>query len=227
MDILVPIIIVGVVALGIAGVIAHYVYERRRREAFQVLAKRLGMRYSPHKNYALADRYAFLDKLRQGDKRYAYNILEGDYEGHPVQVFDYHYQTYSRNSKGHRQTHHHYLSVFVLLHDAFFPELHIYPENFFTRMGQSLGFSSLSISFESNEFSRSFVVRCDDKRFAYDICHTRMMELLLQDRKLSLEIEGNCVAIDFERRLKPHEIEPRLQQLIAIRNQFPEYLYRR
>jgi len=171
-----------------------------------------------------AGQYRFLDKLRQGANRYAFNILEGDYEGHYVQVFDYHYETHSTDSKGRRQTHHHYFSFFILQLPKAFPELRIYPEGFFSKLGQMIGFDD--IDFESVEFSRAFCVRSTDKKFAYDVCHARMMEYLLQDRGLSLEIEGPCLAMSFSRRLRVEEIPGRLAQLVEIRDLFPEYLFR-
>ena len=207
------------IAIGIFG----YLREKKRREAFQALANRLGLRYI-RRDRTLADQYRFLDKLRQGSNRYAFNILEGHLEGYPVKVFDYHYETHTTNSKGQRQTHHHYFSFFILEQEKEFPELRIYPEGLLSKFGQMLGFDD--IDFESLEFSKAFCVRSRDRKFAYDICHTRMMEYLLAHRDLSLEIEGRCVAMSFPRRLAVEEIPRRLEQLVEIRRLFPEYLYR-
>ena len=215
-------IILGVALVIIIAVLAH-LREKKRREAFQALATQYGFRYSAARDHDIPQRYGFLDKLRQGSGRYAYNTLAGDYEGHPVQVFDYHYETHSTDSKGRRQTHHHHFSFFILQLPKAFPELRIYPEGFFSKVGQMIGFDD--IDFESVEFSRAFCVRSTDKKFAYDVCHARMMEYLLQDRDLSLEIEGPCLAMSFNRRLQVEEIPGRLDQLVAIRNLFPEYLF--
>ncbi|HPD16423.1 MAG TPA: hypothetical protein PLE19_15830 [Planctomycetota bacterium] len=212
--------ILAVVGLAIFGWLA----EKKRREAFAALAERLGLVFSPGRDPALPLRYGFLDALRQGDNRYAFNILRGDYQGFPVQAFDFHYETHSTDSKGHRQTHHHYLSFFLLEQRRDFPELRIYPEGFWQKFGQMLGFED--IDFESLEFSRAFCVRSKNRRFAYDVCHTRMMEYLLQHRDLSLEIEHTAIALSFNRRLKPEEIPARLDQLVQIVNLLPEYLYR-
>ncbi len=208
-----------VIALGVLG----YLREKKRREAFQALAARLGMRYVA-RDRSLAKRYRFLDKLRQGTNRYAFNILEGEFKGYPVKAFDYHYETHSTDSKGRRTTHHHYFSFFILEQEKEFPELRIYPEGLLSKLGQMLGFDD--IDFESIEFSKAFCVRSRDRKFAYDICHTRMMEYLLAHRDLSLEIEGRCVAMSFPRRLDVEEIPRRLEQLVEIRQLFPEYLYR-
>ena len=218
-----PLIIVAFIALGIVLAILGALQAKKRREAFQALAQRLGLHYTK-KDRAIPDQFRFLDKLRQGEGgRYAQNVLRGDYAGHPIHAFDYQYITRSRNSKGHTTTHHHHFSCFILEQENHFPELRIYPEGFFSKLGQALGFDD--IDFESVEFSKAFVVKSKDKKFAYDICHTGMMEYLLNNRQLSLEIENQAVCISFSTRLKPEEIEGQLRKLVEVRELFPQYLY--
>jgi len=217
-------IILAFLAIAIVGAVLGHLWEKKRREAFAALAQRLGLAFSPGRETTLPVRYGFLDALRQGDNRYAFNILHGQFQGYPVLVFDYHYETHSTNSKGHRQTHHHYFSFFVLEQAREFPELRIYPEGLWQKFGQMLGFED--IDFESLEFSKAFCVRSKDRKFAYDVCHTRMMEYLLQHRDLSIEIELTAVSLSFGKRLKPEEVTERLNQLVQIVNLFPEYLYR-
>jgi hypothetical protein len=209
--------------LVVAGLVYAWWREKKRREAFQALASQLGLSYV-RRDRSIATRYGFLDKLARGSNRYGFNILHGDYGGHPVCLFDYHYETYSTDSKGRRRTNHHYLSFFVLHDTAQFPELTISREGFFDKIGQAIGFDD--IDFESSEFSKAFSVRSQDKKFAYDICHTRMMEYLLRNRDLTIEIEGHCVSLSFARRIDPGEVQRRLRQLVEIRGLFPEYLYR-
>ena len=81
------------------------------------------------------------------------------------------------------------------------------------------------IDFESIEFSKAFTVRSTDKKFAYDICHTRMMEYLLSDPALSVEFEGQCIALGFDRKLAVEQFERRLDQLCQIRELIPDYVY--
>lgn len=219
----VPVVVfIMVAALVIILAVFAAWQERKRREAFQALAQRLGLRYT-RRDTTIAKQYEFLDKLRQGKNRYALNILDGLYQGHYVNAFDYHYETESSDGKGHSHTQHHCFSFFILGQERVFPELRIYPESFLSRLGQALGYAD--IDFESLEFSRAFVVRSPDRKFAYDICHARMMEYLLQHRDFSLEIEGRCVALGFDKQLKPEEFEPMLARLVEVRSLFPEYLY--
>lgn len=216
------IVMVAVIAMGALAYLSH-LQEKKRREAFALLAQRLGIDFSAGHDFLLPTRYGFLDAFAEGGNRYAYNVLSGDYLSHPVQAFDYHYETYSTDSKGNRQTHHHHFSFFVLLMDRAFPELRIYPENFLSRIGQTLGFDD--IDFESVEFSNAFTVRSKDKKFAYDVCNARMMEYLLANTTMSLEIEDQCIALGASGRLDPAQIPAQLDRLVAVRELMPEYLF--
>jgi hypothetical protein len=215
-----PLIIVGFIALIVVLGVFGYVSARKRREAMATLAARLGLSFEPNKNWDIARRYCFLDKLRAGSNRYAFNILSGNYQGHDVTIFDYHYRTGSG-----KNTQHHYISFFILHLLASFPELVIGPEGIFSKMAQALGYDD--IDFESYEFSRKFCVRCRDKKFAYDVCNARMIEYLLSNTDLTIEIEGEALAISFGSRLAPEQIEPNLNRLITVRSILPEYLFSR
>ena len=213
-----------IVVLCIIGAIAWGLYAgKKRRDAMTLLAERLGLAFRHERDYGLADRFAFLDKLRQGSNRYAYNVMSGTYLDHEITAFDYHYETHSNDSKGRRQTHHHHFSFFVLHLPKSFPELTIAREGFFSKIAQAVGFDD--IDFESHEFSKRFVVRSKDKKFAYDFCNARMIDYLLGHTDISLEVDQNMLALGFDRCLKVENIEPQLNQLIEIRSLMPEYLF--
>ena len=213
-----PLIVVGFIAIFIVILVAGFISARKRREAMFALAARLGLRFDQSKDRSLARRYKFLDKLRRGSHRYAYNTLSGSYQGHDIMVFDYHYQTGSG-----KNTHHHHFSFFIMHLTAAFPELVIGPEGVFSKIAQAVGYDD--IDFESHEFSSKFCVRSADKKFAYDVCNAQMIEYLLSNRDFSIEIEGNVLAISFNRRLAPEAIEPNLNRLVTVRSLMPDYLF--
>jgi hypothetical protein len=219
------IIIIGFAALIVVGAIVGYIGAQKRREAMVALASRLGLRFDPGKDRDLARRYQFLDKLRQGENRYAFNILSGNYKGHDVMAFDYHYEEESSDSKGNTSTTDYYFSFFIVRLPDVFPELTIGPEGVFSKIAQALGYAD--IDFESAEFSRKFCVRSKDKKLAYDVCNAQMMEYLLANRDLTIEIERDALAVSFNRRLKPEDIEPNLNRLIVVRSLMPDYLFSR
>ena len=189
------------------------------------LAAKLGLQFNSEKNRSIANQYRFLDKLRAGSNRYAFNILSGKYKENDILIFDYHYETHSTDSKGNSETHHHYFSFFILHLPLIFPELKIGREGFFSKIGQALGYDD--IDFESHEFSRKFCVRSKDKKFAYDICNAQMIDYLLSNDDLTIEIENNALAISFDKRLAPEQIEYNLERLINIRSLMPNYLFNR
>jgi hypothetical protein len=222
MDVGPVLLIVLVAAVVIAAIVYGVIWERKRRKAFADVASRLGFRFSPEKDHELARQYGFLDRLAQGSNRYAFNVLSGAHDGSPVLIFDYHYATHSTDSKGRTRTQHHYLSFFILTLPRHFPELTIAREGIFSKIAQAFGYDD--IDFESHEFSKRFCVRSKDKKFAYDVCHARMIEYLLENRDLSLEIEGPALAMGFSRRLAPERIEPNLRRLLEIRARIPDYV---
>jgi hypothetical protein len=195
---------------------------RKRTEALRQLARSLGLDFHDGHDASFDERFPFLDKLCQGSKRYAFNVMSGQYKSNLVTLFDYHYETYSTDSKGNRQTAHHYFSFVILNHSKMFPELIISREGWFSKVIQFFGYDD--IDFESAEFSRMFQVRSPDRKFAYDICHSKMIEFLLANRDLNIEIERNCVTLFFQNRLEPAEIPRNLDRLVAIRRMFPDYL---
>lgn len=212
-----------VLVLMIIGIVAGIAAARKRRQAFAELAARLGLEFYPDNNHDLPRQFGFLDKLRQGSNRYAFNLLTGQFAGHAVRVFDFHYETHSTDSKGNTQTHHHYFSFFMLLLPREFPEVTIVREGLFSKIAQAFGYDD--IDFESAEFSRKFCVRSKDKRCAYDVCNPRMIEYLLANDDLTLEIEGRVLALAFPSRLKPDQIEPNLGRLVTVRELLPAYLF--
>jgi len=212
-----------IITIIIVGIVFGAIAAKKRREAMGQLAAKLGMRFDPSHDRDLARRFKFLDKLRQGSNRYAFNVLSGNYRDNEVSAFDFHYETHSTDSKGHQQTHHHYFSFFILHLPVSFPELKIGREGFFSKVAQAFGYDD--IDFESHEFSRKFCVRSGDKKFAYDVCNARMIEYLLANSDLTIEIESDALAMSFDRRLNAEQIEPNLNRLIQIRSLLPSYLF--
>ena len=224
MQVVIGTLLLLLLAGGLGAVVWYFVKkERERREAFAAWAATKGWTYKPGKDRGLAKRFRFLDKLRQGSNRYAQDILRGEWKGRQAQAFTYHYETHTTNSKGHPHTHHHYFGVVLVQIERECPELRIHPENFFSRIGPALGFDD--IDFESVEFSRAFTVRSEDKRFAWDFCHTGTMEYLLKHRKTAMELEGSTLAVFDGSRLEPHEVEYYLDHVTRLRDLMPDFLF--
>ena len=210
----------AIIALGIFS----HIQEKKRKEALQLIARQLGLSFSPAKDRSIARTYSFLDRLRAGENRYAYNVMRGTVDGdYPVVLFDYHYETTHTDSDGDRKTTHHYYSVFTLTMRKQFPELTIEPEGFFSKIAQALGFDD--IDFESLEFSKRYKVKSPDKKFAYDVCNAQMIDYLLKQEHLAIELESNVLAMVFGGRMKPENLKFNYDRLQHIRSLMPNYLF--
>jgi hypothetical protein len=222
-------ILIGLAVLGVVSFVlgafwlAAY-FERKKREALAAAAAELGLSFYPEKTYETATRFHFLDKLDAGANRYAQYVMRGVYEGYAVVVFEYHYETYSHSKNG-RQTHHHYLSVFVAELGASFPEVVVAREGVLSKIAQAFGYDD--IDFESHEFSRKYCVRSADKRFAYDVCNPQMIEFLLAHPHIEFEIEGSSLAVVFGGRISPDRIHPGVAQACGAASKLPRYLFER
>jgi hypothetical protein len=213
---------VAVFVIAVVGVIYNSIQMQKRQEGLIDLSRRLNLDFSAVEDYGIADRFDFLKQLAQGDNRYATNVFSGTFQQYEVLAFDYHYETQTHDKNG-THTEHHWFSFFILTLPAFFSDLTIRRENFFTRVAEVFGYGD--IKFESAEFSKNFCVRSPDKKFAYDVCNAKMIEYLLANRDLSIEIENNVLALAFTTRLSPEQIETNLQRLVEIRARLPEYLF--
>jgi len=215
-------VIVGLLILPFLS----WLRERRRRNLLRALATRLGLRYCPTGRLVL-ERYPSLNVGPTGKRSSASNLLTGTFDEHPISVFDYY--PGGRAVWGYDGDEYHpALTCLVLEHEGGFPKLGIYPGQAGAKLAQILGYDDMD--FESIEFSDAFRVRATDRKFAYDVCHPRMMAYLLRHRDLSIEIEKDCIRLQVHtlapRRLKVEEIPARLRQLVEIRNLLPEYLFR-
>ena len=83
-----PLIIVGFVALFIVIGVLGYISSMKRRQAMMALAAKLGLNFYYQKDRDMARRYCFLDKLRHGRDRYAFNVLSGNFQGNEVGFYD-------------------------------------------------------------------------------------------------------------------------------------------
>lgn len=217
----VPILLM--VLVGVSMIVSNISQSRAKRKRvldLQRLATRLKFDdFNPNNDEQFVAGWGFLSQLSQGSNRYASNVLRGTYHQQQLFIFDYHYQTGSgKNRRDHD------LTILMLIEKEAFPQITIGPENLGERIAAEFGIGN-EIQFESAEFSKTFCVCCQDKKFAYDVCNAQMMEYLLANRGLKIEIQGPVISLAFEPQLPVEQIEFNLQRLAQIRSLLPEYLF--
>ena len=153
----------------IGGAILAHQAAKKRSAALLVWATENGLRFDLGRDPGLEHRFPLHKCLQEGSKRYAENVMEGDRDGRGICAFDYHYETYSTNSKGHRQTHHHWFSAVVVDSGLPLKSLSIRNETFLDRFTEFVGLDD--IDFELTEFSNEFYVKAPERRWAFEVLH--------------------------------------------------------
>ncbi len=217
------VILVFVAAIAVIAILAARARAKRRQD-LATLAKQRGLRFTAG-NVRVEHRFPEFDCLRQGQNRYAYNLLEGEWSGRETCAFDYHYETHSHDSKGRRQTHHHHFSAVVVASEVPLQPLAIRPEGLFDKVAGFFGFDD--IDFESDEFSRAFHVKAADRKWAYDVIHARTMEHLLRMPRFRMEFSPGRVIAWRTGRFSVVEFIAAAETVRGVLDRLPEYVVRR
>jgi len=206
-----------VIVMGIMG----HKRAAARREALAAWASAHGLIYSQGRR-CVGEEEIF-GCLRQGSNRYGENWITGNYHSWGMKAFDYHYETHSTDSKGRRQTHHHYFSAIIVQSKCPLGPLEIRPEGFFDKVGEFFGLDD--IDFESAEFSRRFFVKSRDKRWAYDIIHQETMQFLLDHAaNFRIALAGQCAIVWDGSLFTPEEYDQAAALLTGVLGRIPEHV---
>jgi len=225
MPIFFVLIVIAVIAVAIGAAVWNSRMKDKRRQELAGWAQANGLKFLPDKDHSVWMRYQPFKCLQRGEDRYAYNIMLGTSGTRVMSAFDYHYETHSTNSKGQRQTHHHYLSALVV--DAGLPlkPLFIRPEGLLDKVTEFVGIDD--IDFESAEFSQKFFVKSPDRRWAYDVLHQKTMELMLAYPRFHIDFQGSQVMAYYDNKtFTLGEFGSALKVVTGILDYLPESVVR-
>lgn len=217
-----PFLFLIVLVLGIG--IAAFLHQKKRRREYEEWAAGRGFLLDSRHDYSMEQAYPALGCLRSGSDRYAYDILTGQWLGRSIRAFHYHYETYSRNSKGHRTTHHHRLTVVSVHSDVPLQQLNIRSEGLLDKFASFFG--AEDINFESAEFSRRHHVSAENRRWAYDVLHARSIEYLLGRPPRNIQLYSDFASAWFSSTYDPQQIEESLDTLCGLLDLIPDYVRR-
>jgi len=193
------------------------IYSAKRRKELMAWAHSKGLSYDRHKRYNMENRFAAFKCFRRGRSRYAYNIMEGNWKERPIAAFDYHYRTGSGKNS------HDYTFSAVVIETALpLKPLHIRTENLADKLADFVGVSDLE--FESAEFNRIFYVKSPDRRWAYDVLHTRTMQFLLDSPRFIIQFAPCHVIAYRSTKFSTQEFEQAAETVSGILDRLPAYL---
>jgi hypothetical protein len=222
-----PVLLFGV-AVVVLAVFAYFSYQQRQKRIAELieLSQRLGWQFDSSSDYSHDSRFSQFSVFCRGSSRYAYDTMEGRLrvgnEAWPARMGDFHYQTTSNNGKRTTTHHHHFSYLLVELPYVRLPDLRIRREGFFDKIATAFGFDD--IDFESAEFSKRYHVKSSDKRFAYDVVHTGMMEFLLGEDSPTVEIERGWCCLTAGSTWSPAEFEQRVNWVGKFFEHWPTHL---
>jgi hypothetical protein len=199
--------------------------ERKRRAALESVARSLRLAFDPGADRRLHHTYGH-SVFRKGHSRRGTNNIFGVMElaGYSVHVRMGDYQYVTGHGK-HRQTHRIGYAAFHLPFVAT-PDLLIRREGLGEKLLGGIGFDD--IDFESEEFSRKYWVKSENKKYAYDVIHPGMMEFLLRGPTPRVEIvQDVCLVLEGWGRWDPETFEGAPGWFQAFLALWPEHLVER
>jgi hypothetical protein len=203
--------------LGVILVILSIGAERKRNEELLALATSLNLQYSINDPFDIDSRQDWRKVFPIGHSREVNHMLYGRVDGCDLKAFDYKYETGSDKDE---TTYH--LSAVIFDTDMVFRTLVIRRETFGDRFAGAIGFND--IDFESEEFSRKFFVKSDDKKFAYDVVHQKMMQFLLENPGWDLHLISRSLIFYNSRVFSPEQFATAISFGRQFLSLFPDYL---
>lgn len=199
-----------------------FIGESRRKKELEAWAAQRGYTIDWGRDGSVEDAFPELGCLREGDDRYGYEFIRGQWEGRAFNGFSYHYETSTTDSKGETQTTDHYFSVAYLESEVPLQSLLIRSEGIFDKVATFFG--KEDINFESAEFSKKFYVTTENRKWAYDVIHTRTMEFLLGAPRFTLQMSGNRFFAIRNELFKPADYDAAAGVLAGVLDNLPEYV---
>lgn len=213
--IVVLLIIAGITLVGLL-IFAAIWSNRKRREALAAWAAK--HQFSEYD--ANAD-LGFLASYQAYGPGYGHRNFDG-YEGTINGVFVRAFQHQSRTKSKDSENIHNFTVVKMEMpypgHD-----LVIKREGIHHKLFDALG--GEDIDFESDEFSRKFWVKCENRKFAYAVIHPRMMDLLLQGPRTTMQWQGSHMVIHVPGSFHPGKVQPLVDAGIAFTALLPKHLH--
>ena len=94
-------------------------------------------------------------------------------------------------------------------------------------IGRLIGrLTNRDIELDSEDFNRAFTVTCPDRKFASDVLHPRMMELLLANPQAAFRFDRSWVLSVESGQTEIEQVEPRLAAIDSVLDNVPDFVWR-
>ena len=211
-------IFTGLLFLGVVLFVSYLIdQEQKRKKAIRDWAKGRKWSFSSERRKGWERDFSGIKLFQKGHSRWGQCVVNGILHDCPVTLLDYQYTTgHGKNRSTHK-------AGVAILHCGFptIP-LQIRRENPLDKVGEFLGADD--IDFESAEFSRKFFVKSADRKWAYDILHTRAMDYLLSAPAVTIEFGFGEIAVYRNGWCNPDKYETALDVAGNLRQLIPDFV---
>jgi len=196
---------------------------KRREAGWQKLCRRYNLQFegswfsffsTPIK---ISPYWEFFQLFSKGHSRKVIYRGRGQYRGYSIEVFDYQYTTGSGRS---RQTH--YFTPLLVHTRSQLGKIIIRPEGFLDKLAAVIGFDDIDLDYR--EFNKKFYVKSPDKKYAYDLLHSRAMEFLLRHSGITVETGRRSFLFYFDGKMSLREVSVFLDMGIDFAELLPGFL---
>ena len=221
------VMIVVFLIIAVVGMYFGHKAAKKRRSDLLALSGRMGLSFSEGHDSYHDEEFGHFELISRGFGRSANNTLSGGVKvgGQPMRVKmgDYKYKTREGSGKNRRTVTHRFSYCIVMLPWEGMPGVLIRREGFFDKISSAFGFDD--IDFESGEFSKKYFVKSPNKKLAYDICHPRMIEWLLETEPAVVDMErGRLCMTEGSRVWKVERFEYTLGWVDRFIEQWPDFV---
>lgn len=199
----------AVVALGIW-------YQRHRVGLARKFAESAGWEYVGS-DPGLVSRW-YGTPFAVGRSRRTSEVVRGRFQGRPATSFGYRYTTGSGKNQSTYTFH-----VVAIDLPAYLPTLELTPDGLGAKIAKGLG--GQDIQLESEAFNARWRVEARDQKFAHDVVHPRLMELLNAGPPDPVRIEGTDIWTWHTGVLQTEPLHARLTRLAAIVDSVPRHVW--
>ncbi|MGB1697087.1 MAG: hypothetical protein ACPHK8_01655 [Thermoplasmatota archaeon] len=213
--VVVLLVIAGIALVGFIIFGAVWANRKRRQALAAWAAKRQFSEYDASMDLG------FLTSFQAYGPGYGHRNFDGyqgSINGVAVRAFQHQSRTKSKDSENI-----HNFTVVKMEMPYAGPDLVLKREGLHHKLFDALG--GEDIDFESDEFSRKFWVKCKDRKFAYAVIHPRMMDMLLEAPRMTLQWQGQHMVLHVSGAFHPDKAEPLIELGLAFRALLPKHLH--
>ena len=197
--------------VGVIFFVAHHFSNQRALE-IESVAGEIGLNYLRKDDGELHRRFSQFDLLTKGRRQKIENVLIAETDRVALWIFDYRYTVgHGKNSR----THTHSLAVFESK-TLEMPEMKIYPEGVFSRIGAAIGFQDIDFD-DHPTFSKMFVLKGPDENNIREFLHLDRLDFFSEKKGAYLETKRQSFVYHRgKRRKKPAELRQLLEEVYAV-----------